>query len=60
MSVLSHACCSTALQDLSKKAPMFLVSEMNLTYCSQLHTVECVGNLSLPTGRRNVKRVEIL
>ena len=47
-------------QNLSKKAPMSLASEMNLTYCSLLCSIERVGNLSLPTGRRNVKRVEIL
>ena len=39
---------------------MYLASEMNLTYGSLPCTIKHVGNLSLPTGRRNVKRVEIL
>lgn len=45
---------------LSKKAQMSLASGMNLTTYRVSCNVKCVGNLSLPTERRNVKRVEIL
>ena len=45
---------------VKESSPMSLASEMNLAHCSLPCTVEFVGNLSLPMGRRNVKRVEIL